>query len=132
MPRPMLFNLRFECRTQAVAAFKRPSETNASQWVVGDYHASPWQADSLARPGLPMALDLEGLYEQLIRQHLSVPARQGETLQEQLDRLAELHSKQLDANKLLHRMAKEKQFNRKVMMNAELRNLQQSIDKLVD
>jgi len=49
-----------------------------------------------------------------------------------LDRLAELHCKQLLAHKLWHRMAKEKQFNRKVMMNAELHNLQQSIDKLVD
>jgi len=131
MPRPMLFNLRFEGRTQAVAAFKRPSDANASQWVVGDYHASAWQADSLTRPGLPMALDLQGLYEQLIRQHLNVPARKGETLREQLDRLAELKSKQIEVNKLATRLAQEKQFNRKVALNAELRDVQKIVDTLV-
>ncbi len=124
MPRPLLFNLRFEGRTQAVAAFKRPSDANGSQWVVGDYHVAAWQADSLIRPGLPVALDLQGLYEQLIRQHLTVPARSGETLREQLERLSELNRKQLEASKITHRMAQEKQFNRKVALNAELRDLQ--------
>lgn len=131
MPRPMLFNLRFEGHTQAIAAFKRPNESNPGQWVVGDYHATPWQIDSLARPGLPVALDLQGLYEQLIRQHLAVPARQGESLREQLDRLAVLTTKQLEAQKIATRLAQEKQFNRKVALNAELRNLQQAIDTLV-
>jgi len=131
MPRPVLFNLRFEGRTQAVAAFKRPSDANASQWVVGDYHATQWQIDSLTRLGLPMALDLQGLYEQLIRQHLAVPARQGESLREQLDRLAVLSAKQLEAKKMATRLAQEKQFNRKVALNAELRDLQQTIDTLL-
>lgn len=100
IPFPILFNLRFEGRTQPVAAYKRPSEANAAQWVVGDYHAAPWQADSQAKPSLPLALDLQGLYEQLLRQHLSLPARVGEALREQLARLAELASKQLELDKL--------------------------------
>ena len=135
IPFPILFNLRFDGRTQPVAAYKRPSEANASQWVVGDYHAAPWQADSQtnsqAKPGLPVALDLHGLYEQLIRQHLSVPARVGESLREQLDRLALLASKQLEANKLASRLSQEKQFNRKVELNAHLRSLRQELDGLI-
>ena len=131
IPFPILFNLQFEGRTQPVAAYKRPSEANPSQWVVGDYHAAPWQADSLAKPGLPVALDLQGLYEQLIRQHLSLPARAGESLREQLDRLALLASKQLEANKLANRLNQEKQFNRKVELNAHLRSLRQELDGLI-
>ena len=139
IPFPILFNLRFEGRTQPVAAYKRPSEANASQWVVGDYHAAPWQADnqansqanSQAKPGLPVALDLQGLYEQLLRQHLSQPARAGETLREQLARLAELASKQLELDKLALKLEREKQFNRKVELNAHLRHLRQQLDGLV-
>ena len=142
IPFPILFNLRFEGRTQPVAAYKRPSEANASQWVVGDYHAAPWQADnqansqansqasSQAKPGLPVALDLQGLYEQLLRQHLSQPARAGETLREQLARLAELASKQLELDKLALKLEREKQFNRKVELNAHLRHLRQQLDGL--
>lgn len=135
IPFPILFNLQFEGRTQAVAAYKRPSEANCSQWVVGDYHAAPWQADSQtnsqAKPGLPVALDLQGLYEQLIRQHLSVPARAGESLREQLDRLALVAIKQLEANNLASRLSQEKQFNRKVELNAHLRHLRQQLDGLL-
>ena len=136
IPFPILFNLRYAGRTQPVAAFKRPSEANATQWVVGDYHAAPWQADSLvndslARPVLPVALDLQGLYEHLLRQHLSQPARTGETLREQLDRLALLASKQLEADKLASRLSQEKQFNRKVELNAHLRTLRQQLDGLL-
>ena len=130
MPRPLLFNLRFEGRTQAVAAFKRPSDANASQWVVGDYHLAAWQADSLIRPSLPVALDLQGLYEQLIRQHLAVSARAGESLRDQLDRLSRLSIKRAAAAKLETRLAREKQFNRKVALNAELRDLQKMVMEL--
>ena len=134
IPFPILFNLRFEGRTQPVAAYKRPSEANATQWVVGDYHAAAWQTDSQTnsqtKPGLPVALDLQGLYEQLLRQHLSQPALTGETLREQLARLAELASKQLELDKLALKLEREKQFNRKVELNAHLRHLRQQLDGL--
>ena len=130
MPRPILFNLRFEGRTQPIAAYKRPSDAAhhqgglpVSQWVLGDYHAAPWQKNGEPRPALPLALDLQGLYEQLLRQHLAVPARVGETLRDQLDRLAALAAKQAAAAKLQARLNTEKQFNRKVELNAQLRTM---------
>lgn len=131
MPRPILFNLRFEGHTQAVAAYKRPSDAAADQWVLGDYHAAPWQKDGETRPALPLALDLAGLYEQLLRQHLAIPARAGETLREQLDRLAALAAKQTAAAKLQARLNAEKQFNRKVEINAQLRGMQFDIKNLL-
>jgi hypothetical protein len=130
MPRPILFNLRFEGRTQAVAAYKRPSDAAGDQWVVGDYHAAPWQIDSEARPALPMALDLPGLYEQLLRQHLAVPARPGEPLRDQLDRMCDLSAKQAAAAKLEARLRAEKQFNRKVELNAQLRTIRSELHAL--
>ena len=86
IPFPILFVLRFEGHSQPVAAYKRPSDAahhqggQVSQWVVGDYHAAPWQKEGVALPGLPVALDLQGLYEQLLRQHFAAPARAGESL----------------------------------------------------
>jgi Domain of unknown function (DUF4391) len=130
MPRPILFNLRFEAHTQPVAAYKRPSDAASDQWVLGDYHAAPWQQDGDARPALPLALDLQGLYEQLLRQHLAVPARAGETLRDQLDRLAAMAAKQAAAAKLEARLNAEKQFNRKVEINAQLRTIRTELDAL--
>ena len=130
MPRPILFNLRFEGHTQPIAAYKRPSDAASDQWVLGDYHAAPWQKDGDARPALPLALDLQGLYEQLLRQHLAVPARAGETLRDQLDRLAAMAAKQAAAAKLEARLNAEKQFNRKVEINAQLRTIRTELDAL--
>jgi len=137
IPFPILFNLRFEGRTQPVAAYKRPSDAAhhqrgqvVSQWVVGDYHGGPWQIDGLSRPALPVALDLLGLYEQLLRHHLAVPARAGESLRDQLDRLSALSAKQLAAGKLESKLNAEKQFNRKVEINAQLRTIRHELEAL--
>jgi hypothetical protein len=130
MPRPILFNLRFEGHTQPIAAYKRPSDAAGDQWVLGDYHAAPWQTDGDARSALPLALDLQGLYEQLLRQHLAAPARAGESLRDQLDRLAALAAKQAAAATLEARLNAEKQFNRKVEINAQLRTIRNELETL--
>jgi hypothetical protein len=130
IPFPILFVLRHDGKSRPIAAYKRPSEAACGQWVLGDYHAAPWQPDDLPRHGLPVALDLQGLYEQLLRQHLEVPARDGETLRDQLDRLAQLEAKQSAAAKLESRLAQEKQFNRKVEINAQLRTIRSELHAL--
>jgi Domain of unknown function (DUF4391) len=130
IPRPILFVLRYEGHSQAVAAYTRPSDAASGQWVVGDYHTAPWQKDDLPRPGLPVALDLQGLYEQVLRQHLAVPARPGESLRDQLDRLSHLEAKQTAATKLEIRLDQEKQFNRKVELNAQLRTIRTELGAL--
>ena len=130
IPFPILFVLRYNGHSQPVAAYKRSSDAASGQWVVGDYHAAPWQKDGVALPGLPVALDLQGLYEQLLRQHFSVPARASESLRDQLDRLSALAAKQAAAAKLESRLAAEKQFNRKVELNAQLRTIRAELHAL--
>ena len=130
IPFPILFVLRYDGHSQPVAAYKRPSDAASGQWVVGDYHAAPRQKDGVSRPGLPVALDLQGLYEQLLRQHLVVPARAGESLRDQLERLSLLSAKQTAAAKLETRLAQEKQFNRKVEINAQLRTIRTELHAL--
>ena len=130
IPFPILFVLRFEDRIQAIAAYKRPSDAASGQWVLGDYHAAPWQKDDAPRAALPVALDLQGLYEQLVRHHLAIAARPGESLRNQLDRLAALAAKQTAATKLEARLAQEKQFNRKIEINAQLRTVRTELHAL--
>jgi hypothetical protein len=72
---------------------------------------------------LPVALDLSALHDQLIRQHLPLPARPDETLREHVARVQEIHAKQREASQLKGRLQREKQFNRKVELNQRLRAL---------
>jgi hypothetical protein len=127
---PILFELAHAGRTQVVACHKRPNETDASRRVLSDYFASGWLADNAERSAMPMALHLGGLYEQLLRALLPLPARPHETLAEHVARLDALAAKQREADKTAARLEKERQINRKVAINADLRRLQSELDTL--
>ena len=62
---------------------------------------------------------------------MAVPARAGESLRDQLDRLAALAAKQAAAAKLEARLTAEKQFNRKVEINAQLRTIRTELEALM-
>lgn len=130
IPFPILFQLRFKERIQPIAAYKRPSDGDASQWVISGYLSAPWQSDARTRPPLPVALNLRGLYEQLLRPLMPVPARAGESLREHVDRGTLLRGKQSEIDKLAARLGKEKQFNRKVELNAQLRTIRKELNHL--
>jgi hypothetical protein len=130
IPLPIIFQLHQEQGTRMVAAFKRPSDADASKWVIDGYFAGNWLPADSPRQALPVALDLQGLYEQLLRSLLPRPARPGESLPEQLQRLNRLRSLQSEHAKLDTRLHKEKQFNRKVALNAQLREIQNEIADL--
>src|SRR5690606_19864967 len=82
---PILFELTFKDRIKVMATYKRPSEADLTKWVVGDYHGTPWQPVGTQRKPLPVALDLAGLYEQLLRTLIAEPARRGESLKDQVE-----------------------------------------------
>jgi hypothetical protein len=127
---PIVFELKHEGRTQMVACHKRPSEADASQWVCSGYFASSWQPATASRQALPMALDLAALYESLLRQLISLPARPQEKLADQVQRMGKLATLQRAVEKTEAQLAKEKQFNRKVGINAQLRELKTELQEL--
>ncbi len=131
IPLPIFYNLCFEGRIKTVAAYKRPSDADASRWVVDGYFASPWLPAQGERSALPVALDMAGLYEQMLRRLMPLPARSGETLKDHVERLTQLRSKQNEYTKLEARLHKEKQFNRKVEINSQLRTIKTGIETLV-
>ena len=130
IPLPIIFQLQHGQRTRMVAAHKRPSAAEAGKWVIDAYFSSAWQPAAAELRPLPLSLDLHGLYEQLLRSLLPQAARPSESLPDQLQRLTQLRSRQYDYTKLEARLRKEIQFNRKVSLNAELRELQTEIDQL--
>ncbi len=131
---PIIFELAHAGRTQVVACLKqkvrRPSEADASRWVLSDYFASGWLAAHAERGAMPVALHLGGLYEQLLRALLPLPARPHETLAEHVARLDALAAKQREADKTAAKLEKQRQFNRKVAINADLRRLQTELEAL--
>lgn len=131
IPSPILFELVFEGRTQVIAAYKRQNEADASRWGISDYFATDWLPIGSQRTTLPVALHLGGLYEQLLHRLIPLSVRPQETLGELVARMEQAQAKQRELNKTTAKLAKEKQFNRKVEINAQLRQLKNDHEALI-
>ncbi|HDS9359368.1 TPA: DUF4391 domain-containing protein [Enterobacter chengduensis] len=127
---PIIFELSFDERTKVIAAYKRPNESDASRWVLSDYFATAWLPSDYERAAMPLALDLGGLYEQVLHRLIPMPARPQETLADLVSRVELVAAKQREVEKTASRLAKEKQFNRKVEINAHLRRLKNELEEL--
>ncbi len=127
---PIIFELSFDGRTQVVAAYKRPKESDASRWVLSDYFATSWLPSDVERAVMPLALDLGGLYEQVLHRLIPTPARPQESLIDLVARVEQVAAKQREVEKAVSKLAKEKQFNRKVEINASLRQLKTELEQL--
>lgn len=127
---PILFELAHDKQIQVAACHKRPNESDASKWVVSDYFSSGWLDANVERSPMPVALDLGGLYEQLLQRLIPLPARPRESLAEQVVRVSQVRAKQREVEKEAAKLAKEKQFNRKVEINAHLRKLKNELERL--
>ena len=127
---PIIFELNFDGRTKVIAAYKRPNESDASRWVLSDYFATAWLPSDCERAAMPLALDLGGLYEQLLHRLIPTPARLQESLADLVARVELVAAKQREVEKVTSRLAKEKQFNRKVEINAKLRMLKIELEEL--
>lgn len=127
---PIIFELSFDGRTQVIAAHKRQNESDASRWVLSDYFATAWLPSDIKRAAMPLALDLGGLYEQVFHRLIPTPARPQESLADLVARVELVTAKQRDVEKAASKLAKEKQFNRKVEINALLRQLKNELKEL--
>lgn len=127
---PIIFELVFADKIKIVAAYKRPNDADSTKWVVSDYFESEWLPCKQTRNPLPVALNLAGLYEQLLLPLMPYKPREKEKLKAQVERIGLVFAKQKELTKLEIKLAKEKQFNRKVEINGEIRIIKQEIEKL--
>ena len=130
IPSPILFILRYENKSRYVAAYKRQSEADKNKWVVSNYFETKWIPDNAKKTPLPFVLDLRALYHAILKSILPLSERQNETFDELINRAEKLKVKEREAAKVEARLLKERQFNRKVEINAELRNLKNEIEDL--
>jgi len=110
-------------QVRVAATYKRPSEAEAGKWVIGEYFATEWFSTDTPRVPLRVALDLPRLYEHMLRQLIPLPARKGESIADLAERQRQVAAKQRECKRLEAKVHREKQFNRKVELNRELRYL---------
>lgn len=130
IPFPLVFELVYEDRLQVVACYKRPSKAETNRWICSDYFATDWIATESPRTALPVALNLDGLYEQLLRALIPLTHRPKESLSDLAERATKVRALRKEMDKAVSQLATEKQFNRKVEINASVRELKHNLKLL--
>lgn len=116
---------------KVIATYKRPSETDKNKWIVdGEYFETDWLPEETVRQKLPVVLNLSGLYEYILRELIPLDSKKDECLEAHIERMGQVFTNAREYKKLETRMKNEKQFNRKVEMNTELRVLSDEIENL--
>ena len=130
IPFPLVFEISFERQIQVAAARKRPSEADSSKWVLGDYLRTDWFPEESERTALPVALNLGGLYEQILTALIPIAPAENEDLEARLARLEAMQSKEREINQLKSKLKRETQFNIKMTLHGELQEAQAAYDYL--
>lgn len=130
IPTPVLFTISFRARSRYVAACKRRSEADRDKWVISSHFQTDWIDDSAPRAELPVVLDMASLYRAILENILPIPARPQESLRDFVERAEQIMILERDAKRLRHKMNKERQFNRKVELNRQLKKINREIEHL--
>lgn len=130
IPFPLIFELTWSGKQQAIAAFKRPSDADAAKWVVSEYFATDWAPGAVPRRPLPVALNLAGLYDAILTALMPVSMAGEASIQARIAWMEAIRAKTREVDRIQVRLSRERQFNKRVVINADLRAARQELERL--
>ena len=131
IPYHILFLLEYEGKQKAVIGYKEESAGNTA-FKVNRYYSTDWvDMDSLALKADGLSVDT--IYENFIRQIAGdalTTATPSESIKETVNRDEKRQALQKQIAQLQTKIRKEKQLNRQMQMNAELKKLKKELEVL--
>ncbi len=130
IPYHIVFLLEYEGRYQAWTAYKEAS-AGVNAFKVHSYYHTDWMTEE----ALPLKLDglnIDKVYENFVRQigGEALTADSDETLQQSVERDMHRQDLQKQIAVLQVKVRKEKQLNKQVQLNAELKKLKKELEEL--
>lgn len=133
IPYHILFLLEYGGKYQAWAAYKEATYTGNNAFKVGTYYHTDWMTESK----LPLKVDglnVDKVYENFVRQIAGDALRSEESMNESLKDSVERDNRRRELEKqiavLQIKVRKEKQLNKQVQLNAELKKLKKELERL--
>lgn len=132
IPYHILFVLEYDGKYKAVIGYKEAAGSGKAAFKVDRYYQTEWMPEEK----LPVYLDglnIDTVYENFVRQiagDVLQAATPHESLKESVARDDRRDALQKQINKLQAKIRKEKQLNRQMEMNAELKKLRKELEGL--
>ena len=124
----IIFLLEYEGKLQAWTAYKEKTPTVNAVFKVGKYYHTEWMTEA----ELPIRIDglnLDAVYENFVRQIAgdALKADSGESLKASVERDEKKKQLEKQIAALENKMRREKQLNRQMEMNAELKKIEKEL-----
>ena len=132
IPYHIVFLLEYDGKYQAWTAYKEAAASGNNAFKVGTYYHTDWLLES----ELPLKVDglsIDKVYENFVRQSAG-DALQGESavsLKESVERDARRQELQKQITALQAKVRKEKQLNKQVQLNADLKRMRKELEELL-
>lgn len=132
IPYHILFVLEYDGKYKAVMGYKEAAGSGKAVFKVDRYYQTEW----LMETELPVhleGLNIDAVYENFVRQiagYVLQAATPQESLKESVARDDRRDALQKQINKLQAKIRKEKQLNRQMEMNTELKKLRKELEDL--
>lgn len=132
IPYHILFVLEYDGKYKAVIGYKEAAGSGKAAFKVDRYYQTEWMPEDK----LPVHLDglnIDTVYENFVRQiagDVLQAATSQESLKDSVARDDRRDTLQKQINKLQAKIRKEKQLNRQMEMNAELKKLRRELEEL--
>ena len=132
IPYHILFIMEYEDKYKAVIGYKEESSGNTA-FKVNCYYSTEWMnADAL--PLKLEGLSVDSVYENFVRQvagNVLAVSASDETLKESVDRDEKRQVLQTQIAKLQKKIKSEKQLNKQMELNAQLKKLKKELEVLI-
>ena len=131
IPYHIIFLLEYDGKYQAWTAYKEEAASGNNAFKVGTYYHTDWLPES----ELPLKIDglnIDKVYENFVRQIAgdALQTDTGETLKESVERDERRQQLEKQITALQAKVRKEKQLNKQVQLNAELKKLRKELEEL--
>ena len=131
IPYHILFILTCDGKAQAWIGYKEAAASGSNAFKVNRYYHTDWMPEDELQLRID-GLNMDTVYESLVRQIAGdkLQAESGESLKESVERDEKKKQLEKQIATLESKMRKEKQLNRRMEMNAELKRLRKSLEVL--
>ena len=131
IPYHIIFLLEYDGKYQAWTAYKEEAASGNNAFKVGTYYHTDW-LDETALPLRIDGLNIDKVYENYVRQIAgdALQAEKQESLKDSVERDNRRQELQKQITVLQQKVRKEKQLNKQVQLNTELKKLKKELEDL--
>ncbi len=132
IPYPILFALVYHDEVQLAIAYKKRNKQHEDRFVVDSYYYTPWQKTEDVSLDLVKGLDLQAVYENIIKSMLPGSSGKMTNLEKAIEKQKAADRLKREIAVLEAKIRKEPQFNRKVEYNLKLQKKRKELEKMLE